>query len=285
MPTSTYAVPVANYIDEIEFPAKLGRLIASEPLFRDTHKVQFSAAWPKQRSDTPSIRYILYRMWPGVDNVETKKPRVREVVKNPDGTLTEYQGQMMTCIYQFDCCAWSSEHADRIVHDLDDMLRVWTGAFQQFGILNMFWEERLQDRELPQVDDIMVRSTRWKVLLNRVTEHQLPSLEEIRLRMFGPAAPVEDYEAVVRSTTKDRDILSTLYVDRILKVADASSSGYALTTDYFYEIDYVVEKNQNTDQTAIAWLNTGKRPTVGSTYYVRFSHYRDWRLVLTGLTT
>lgn len=256
-------------VDYISFPRVIGELLRVDPQFSN---VEYTADFPKQRPNAPLIAYRLLRRTPGMNGVERYKPRLRFWFTNEDLTITEIWSQWMSCLYQFDICASSSDEADDLVYKFDTFLRNNVGKLLALGASEVVFEEQLEDALLPNTEDIVVRSIRWLARLEQMEFRNEQSLSQVNIRVFEPST--EDYEPVVRQDTIDiPDQLVQTYITQIEFVSDYSPSGIARTMDYVPNVDFLVVYDTRTNKTMIKWLEPGKRPAPGTTYYVRYLHW------------
>ncbi len=263
-----------KYIDHITFPRVIGEIVRNDPTLGNKGRgVAYGTAYPKIQGECPAIVYRLIRRTPGMDGVETRKPRLRHSVRNEDGSITEIWSQWMTCLYQFDVCAETVEQVEDLLYQFDRLIRDNVGLFLSLGASEVVFEEQLIDQTLPLTLDVPSRSLRWLARLEYLEHRTLSPIDQIRIRTFYPQQ--EDYERVVRgATTADRDVLAQTYVSQVLHVSDTDSpSGIARDDDYVEGVDFEVQYNAKTGQVALSWLEPGKRPAPGQAYYVRFLHW------------
>lgn len=269
-----------KYVDHLNFPRVVGELVRNDS---EMKRCSYSAAFPKtETDDLPRIIYRLNRRTPGLDRQETYKPRLRYSFSNDDGTLTEIWAQWMTCIFQFDVCAGSAEEADELVWKLDCLLRNSVGVFLSLGAREMTFDEQLQDSTLPDMPGAVTRSLRWQVILEALESRTLPTLQEVRVRTFLPQEEAE--EVVERGNYEDDpdlDVLAATFIGDVYHVNDevspaTTASDGTLTRegdDYVQGVDFKLLYDPKSAKSAIRWLEAGKRPAPGATYYVRFSHW------------
>jgi hypothetical protein len=270
MPRST----LLKYIDHITFPRVIGELVRNHPdLGAQGRGVVYTAAYPKVKGQIPAIVYRLIRRTPGMQAVETRKPRLRASYPNEDGSVTEVWSQWMTCLFQFDVCAETADEAEDLLYKFDHLVRDNVGLFLSLGASEVVFEEQLIDQLLPSTMDVVTRSIRWLARLESIEYRTVSTIDQIRIRTFYPQE--ETYEEVVRQPTiDDLDILPQTYVSRVLCVAGTDSpSGIARTPDYIEDLDYEVVFQHQTAQVALRWLEPGRRPAPGTSYYVRYLHW------------
>jgi hypothetical protein len=265
--------PVAPYllkiVDYVSFPRILGQLIRLDPQFEN---VKYTEDLPHDGPNTPVIVYRMVRRTPGMDKVETRKPRLRFWFRNEDNTITEIWSQWMTCLYQFDCCASSSQEADDLVYKLDWFIRNNVGIFLGMGASELVFEEQLEDALLPKTGDVVVRSLRWMARLESLEYRNTQVLSQVNIRVFEPQE--EAYETLIRGADTDTiDELQQTYIANIAFVSDPIPSGTARTQDYYPGVDFLVLYNSQTQKTALKWQEAGRRPAPGATYYVRYVHW------------
>jgi hypothetical protein len=265
--------PVAPYllkiVDYISFPRILGQLIRLDPQFEN---VEYTEDFPRDRPNTPMIVYRMIRRVPGMDKIETRKPRLRFWFRTEDNTITEIWSQWMTCIYQFDVCASSSQEADELVYKLDWFIRNNVGVFLGMGASELVFQEQLEDQLVPNTTDVVTRSIRWMARLESLEYRNTQVLNQVNIRVFEPQE--EAYESMVRGADTDTiDELQQTYIANIACVSDPSPSGTARTQDYVPGVDFLVLYNDQTQKTALKWQEAGRKPAPGSTYYVRYTHW------------
>jgi hypothetical protein len=263
-----------KYLDHVNFPKVVGELVRNDLDLGDKGRgVGYGAAFPKLKGNCPKIVYRLLRRTPGSEGKETRKPRLRGRVTNPDGTLTEVYSQWMTCLFQFDCCAETADEADDILWKLDRLIRSNVGLFLSLGASQVVFEEQLQDALLKDTEDIEVRSIRWLVRLEAIEHVVVPGISEIRIRAFYPQE--ETAELVTRGADIDTpDELTEPHVTGIIHVSTTNTSGgTAVTDDYIEGIDFTVQVDESTYKASLVWLEPGKKPTPGTQYYVRYAYW------------
>ena len=208
-----------------------------------------------------------------MDGVATRKPRLRFWYKNDeDQTMLEVWSQWMTCIYQFDCVASTSQAADDLLYKLDWFIRNNVGIFLSMGASELVFQEQLEDVLLPKTDDLIVRSIRWMARLENLEYRTDPLINQATIRVFEPTEIA--IESVVRNSDQNTpDELQQTFISDILIVSDPSPSGIALTTDYVPNVDYLILYNRETHKTALQLLEAGKNPAFGATYFVKYAHW------------
>jgi hypothetical protein len=207
-----------------------------------------------------------------MDDIETRKPRLRKIYHEDDGTLTEIWSQWMTCIFQFDIVAPSAVEADDITWKFDWLLRNNVGHFLNLGASEMVFDEQLEDALLPRDNDNVVRSLRWLVRLDNTSSTNKEALQLVRIRCLYPQE--DTYEQLVRGSAVDLpDTLSQTHVSKILYVSDPSPSGIARTEDYLPGIDFVIIYDPQTALTHLLWQEAGRQPAPGAVYFVRYLHW------------
>ncbi len=257
-------------VDYISFPRVLGELMKMDPQFAGVNYTEDFPTVP--RPEVPLISYRLIKRVPGMDKVETRKPRFRFSFKNEDGTMTEIWSQWMSCIYQFDCIASTSQEADDLVYKFDWFIRNNVGIFLSMGASEVVFEEQLEDHLLPQTQDLVVRSIRWLARLESLEYRNVQVIDQVALTVFEPQE--DAYETIVRGPdTSTPDYLQQTFISNIVCVSDPSPSGIARTRDYFPNVDFITFYHPDTHKTALQWLPQGKSPSPGATYYVRYLHW------------
>lgn len=264
------AAPLLKYVDHITFPMMLGQIVRRDPTLS---RIKWTAEYPTEPAECPVMVYTLLSRTPGLGGVETFKPRVRYSYTTSDGTRVNVLGQWMTCIFRFDCCANTAQEADSILFQLENLIRNSVWEFQQLGVKEILFQEQLSDMLLPRDEKrIITRSMNWMVQLEYLDVRTTPSIKDIRLQVMLPKA--EFVDTVVRGRSLlETDTLSQTYIMQILAVSDPHDDGVAREQDYIEDVDFVVLYNPKTALTDIAWLEPGKRPAPGSTYYVRYLHW------------
>jgi hypothetical protein len=256
-------------IDHHTFPQVVGELVRTDPQFEG---VLWTADFPKQRPETPTIAYRLKSRVPGLDRTETRKPRHRWEFRNEDGTITEMRGQIMDCVFQFDVCCTSAHEANELVWKLDTFIRQNVGVFKAMGAREVLFEEQLEDALLPRTDDIVTRSLRWRAILEIIESRNVSALNEVRVRVLSPQEEAD--ETVVRGSDFDTlDPLAQTFISKIIYVSDTSPSGIARADDYIPGLDFHVIYDPPTNKTYLKWIEAGRHPEPGATYYVRYLHW------------
>lgn len=262
-------VQLEKIVDHVTFPRCVGEYVRNDFAFNG---VRYTNVFPTEESEVPCIVYRLIRRIPGMEGVETRKPRLRFVYQNDDGTINQVFGQWMTCIFQWDCCALSTVEAEELVENLDSLLHSSVGTFLNLGVSEMVFEEQLEDNLLQRSDNIKIRSLRWLVRTERREVKTSPTINSMRVTCFFPQE--ETYEQLTRnSSILDPDVLATTHISNIIVVSDPSPSGIARTQDYILGVDFEYFYDPVTQRTFIVWLEPGKRPEPGAVYYVRFNHW------------
>lgn len=262
-----------KFVDHITFPKVMGEIIRNNP---DFEGVQYTSSFPKEDEDrtgrVPCIVYRLLRRVPGIEGLETKKPRFRSKVHEDDGTITEVWSQWMTNSFQFDCVALSNDEADELVWKLDQLLQDNVVTFLQLGARDLIFDEQLEDALLPRSKDLCVRSLRWTLYTDAVRLRNVQGIDEIRIRTFLPQD--DAVEAVVRAASLDQyDVLQQTHITKIIYVSNPSPSGIARTEDYLPGVDFVTVYDPHSARTAILWTEEGRHPQPGQTYYVRYAYW------------
>jgi hypothetical protein len=142
-----------KFLDHVTFPKAVGEFFRDDPQFTG---VVYSAYHPKEPATVPCVLYKLQRRTPGVDGVETRKPRFRYKVVEEDGSITEVYSQWMSCIYQFDICAHSTDEVDDISRNFYAFMRAIVGELQKLGVGDVIFDEELEDQLVRQTRLIRV---------------------------------------------------------------------------------------------------------------------------------
>lgn len=258
-----------HYLDHLSLPKLIGQLVRQSSEFAG---VGYSATRPKEPGQVPHISYQLVRRIPGNDGVETVKPRFRYSFPSRDNSIVEVWSQWMTCIFQWDVMALTAQEADELCWKLERLIRNHVGLLQQLRVQEMIFEEQLQDHLLERTPEIETRSIRFKAILNSFEERTVVPITELHLNLF--LAQSANYEAVVRGPDLNTfDILQQRNISRIICVSAESVSGIARTSDYLQDLDYEIRYDPMTRETALRWLEAGKNPDPGETYYVRYQYW------------
>lgn len=260
---------VVKFLDYVTFPKAVGELFRDDPEFEE---VVYRAYHPKEEAQVPCVLYKLVRRVPGMDAVETRGPRYRYNLAEDDGSVTEVYSQWMTCLYQFDVCSHSTDEADNIVRNFEKFMKKITGELQRLGVAEVIFEEQLEDQLVPRTADMPVRSLRYLVKLDAVEARNIPGIKKFQIRMLYPRA--ESVEEVVRGADiNEPDVLSQTFICKIIYVSDPSPSGIARSEDYIPGIDFDIWYDPQTSKTILQWLEAGKRPVPGASYFVRYHHW------------
>jgi hypothetical protein len=258
-----------KYLDYLTFPKAIGEVVRDTADFAG---VQYVRDMPREPAAVPAIAYRLVSRVPGMDGIETRKSRLRFAFPNEDSSVTEVWSQWMTCTYQFDVCHHTGPEVDDLGQQFDRLLRDSVGLFLKLGVSEFVFDEQVEDHLLVPSKGISVLSLRWTARLENLEFRTSPTIQSLRLRVFQPQA--EDVEAVVRGdSVENADSLHQTFISAVMIVSDPSPSGIARLSDYLQGVDYVVLYDPVTAQSALRWLDPGKRPSPGSTYYVRYLHW------------
>lgn len=268
-------VPITPFllkpVDYISFPRILGEFVKVDPQFTG---VLYTEDFPTAtRPQTSMVTYRLIKRVPGMDKIATRKPRLRFSYKNDDQTIIEIWSQWMTCIYQFDIIASTSQEADDLLYKFDWFIRHNVGVFLSMGVSELVFEEQLEDHLLPNTEDLIVRSIRWLARLENLEYRTTPVFNQAIIRVFEPQE--QAVEALVRGPDlKTVDALKQTFVSAIAFVSNPASGGTeGMTSDYSPNVDFLILYNSDTHTTALQWLEPGRNPAPGATYYVRYSHW------------
>jgi hypothetical protein len=260
-------------VDHITFPRVLGEMVRNEPAFKG---IAYTHTYPKSKAEVPCIRYKLVRRTPGHEGVEPYKPRLRFTFKNEDGTIAEVWSQWMLCSYQFDCCALSSDEAEDLCWMFDDYITQQVGELKKLGVSEMWFDEEGEDALLKPSIDVECRTIRWMVRMDAVRLRNSDPIRALQIHEFLPQE--EAVEAVVHgSDIEQPDWLQQTYISTVLLVSNPSTSGIARQEDYVRDIDFQVVFDPETHTTGLLWIEPGKRPEPGATYYVRYNHWTAFR--------
>lgn len=261
-----------QFVDHSNFGEEIGNLLREDP---DLRRVAYGKVYPKKAEECPAIRYRLLHRVAGIDNIERRKPRLR--LETPDGegrTLLIYS-QWMTCVYQWDVCAASLEEADEIMDKFDRFLRASVGTMIKRGARDFIFDEQIVDELLPKTHDVEARSIRWVAYLHHLEAQIVHPIEQIRVRVLE--SQVEDIQAIVRGASIDApDGLDQTYISHLILISDPSPSGIARTQDYLPEVDYSTIYDPANNKTWIQWIEAGRKPDPGATYYVRYLYWDAW---------
>ena len=261
-----------QFADHLSFPEEIGNLLREDP---DLSAIRYGKAFPRNKEETPTIRYRLIHRVPGIDQIERRKPRLRREVTDENGRTTQIWSQWMTCVYQWDVCTSSLEEADIILDQFDRFLRASVGPMINMGARDFIFDEQVVDDMLPKTKDVETRSLRWIAYLHQLEARVVDTIDQVRVRVLE--SRIEDYQAVTRGADgMTPDALNQTHVARILHISDASPSGFARTLGYFENIDFNTIYDPVTNQTWIMWIDAGKKPAPGATYYVRYLYWDNW---------
>lgn len=261
-----------GFLDPITLPATVGDLLRDDS---DLRGIRYGKYFPKSVEEVPAIRYRLVHRVPGINRIETRKPRYRLSVKDEDGKTLEVWSQWMTCVYQWDICAASLEEADSLTEQFDRFLRVCVGRLIQQGARDFIFDEQVEDTLLPKVADVETRSLRWIGYLHQLEARVVDPIDQVRIRVLAPT--VDAVEAVVRGADNlTPDPLVQTYISHILFVSDPSPSGIARQEDYIPGVDFDTVYDPANKKTWLLWIPAGRNPAPGATYYVRYLYWNAW---------
>jgi len=101
----------------------------------------------------PTVTWNIERTEPGgygrpFDTRKEFKPRLRESVKDPlkPGYTVEIYGQSFDNVVQFDSWLNDPQSSERLYIWFEQFLKLYTWVFRKYGIQQMFFWQRLQDR-------------------------------------------------------------------------------------------------------------------------------------------
>jgi hypothetical protein len=261
-----------QFVDHSNFAEKLGGLLREDPDFRG---VKYGKAFPRNREETPTIRYRLIHRVPGIEHIERRKPRLRLEVIDESGKIVQVWSQWMTCVYQWDVCTSSLEEADEILDKFDRFLRASVGRLLEMGARDFIFDEQVVDEMLPKTKDVETRSLRWVAYLHQIEARVVDPIDQFRIRVLE--SHIEDVQAVIRGADlMVPDGLNQTYISDVLLLSDPSPSGIARTQDYLPDIDYITIYDPANNKTWIQWIEAGRKPAPGATYYVRYLYWDNW---------
>jgi hypothetical protein len=262
--------PPLKFVTYVTFPKIIGEILRNDSEWGS--EFRYTNVFPKTPAEVPCVVYNMIRRVPGMDGIETRAPRIRQEIINEDGSWLQIWSQWMTCLFQFDCCAESRTEAEDLAYRLDAKIRESKGVLLQLGVSEMWFDEQLRDDVLPRIEGVETSSLRWGARLDQIEFQTWPGIQEVRCRVFSPQA--DAVEALVRgSDLKTKDALAQTHISKIIYVSDPSPSGIARTDDYFPDVDFEVFYDFRRGKTALLWLEPGKRPAPGATYYVRYLYW------------
>jgi hypothetical protein len=259
-----------NILDFRELPRYLGALLRDHPDFQG---IRYTSSHPKEGAEVPCIVHNLTNRTPGHKGIEKYAGRPKYQVQSDDQQqVLQIHTQLMTCVYQWDVYANSGDEADDIAWRLEEFMDSATPHLMEKGVQAFVFDEALQDDLLRISRDFEKRSLRYLGLVEKVRTKTSPTLDRINLRVLYPQ--FEEYEALLRHQgVETPDTLSRRGVSRILFVSNASPSGIARENDYLEGIDYNVWYDPYQRITYLEWIEAGRRPADGVTYYVRYLYW------------
>lgn len=258
-----------NPIDALELPRYIGSLIRDHADFQN---IRYSRARPKERSQVPCITYTLVSRTPGHQGIEKYGARLRGYLPADGDHVVHVHGQLMTCVYQWDCYANTGEEADEVAWKLDWFLHSAVPHLLDRGVIAAVFDEELQEGLLNASRDFEMKSLRWVILLEHLRTKATPVIRNILLRVLSPQ--LEETETLLRNSgVETADHLAREKISHIICISDYSPSGIAREFDYVEGVDYLVWQDPLRKRTSIQWLEPGKRPADGATYYVRYLYW------------
>lgn len=261
-----------QFTDHTTFPEDLGDLLRDDPDFRG---IRYGKAFPKSKEETPCIRYRLLHRVPGIDHIERKKPRLRREFVAENKEIVQVWSQWMTCVYQWDVCAASLEEADEILERFDRFLRASVKRMIERGARDFIFDEQVVDSLLPMTKDIEARSLRWVAYLHQLEARVIQPIDEIRIRVLE--SRTDGLQAIIRGPDLlTPDGLDQTYIDRILCVSDAAPTGIARESDYIQDVDFTAVYDPANNKTWLMWIEAGRKPAPGATYYLRYLYWDNW---------
>ncbi len=267
------ASPLLKYIDHVTLPIYIGSILREDGSLAG---VSYSSYRPKEQTkDLPRITWRRLSRIPGKGPTEHRKGRYRKSFVNEDGVITEIWAQAQQTLFQFDIIAESGEEADHLMVRFQDLIVRALPSLQAFGVSDMIFEEEVGDDMLSRTQDDPFRGLRYRVYHEALEFKTPPRIEGIELNLLS--ARVEEVEEIVRGGTaladESYDLLGQTHLESIIHVSDYSNGIIARTDDYVHGVDYIVHVDKESYKAAIEWLQPGRKPAMGATYYVRYRHY------------
>lgn len=246
--------------------------------------VIFTAEHPREDVAGPVITWWLQRRVPGLQGVETFKQRKRSEDTDEDGNITETYGQNMVAIFQFDIYALGAQAVNDLTVDFEELMFSAEQILQACGVKRWKLDEQLSEtftidsaRETgtwsaTKAQEMYRRSLRYRCIYENKIRRSPSLIRSIALRLFGSEQLVIS-EPIVHST---QDTLAKLHTDSILLISDSPIADPYLEAarGYLSEVDYNLIVDSETGASSIEWVEYGKTPAIGATYYVSYL-YRD----------
>jgi len=243
----------------------------------------FTEKYPDEAVTVPTIVWSIARRVPGKEGKETRKPRLREEDRTrPDRDIL-YFGQWTTVIYQFDLYHSSDQEVNRLMEGFERFLLEATPALVNAGVETFIFDEQLKDYAIPPTPkDTAVRSLRYMAIFTTVYPVYMKRIGNIKM-IINMDRTLESL-ALTRGTT-DTDLLPTteivddievtLRIERVYAVSDLIVTS-GILPDYIKDVDYYVAWDDTSRQVSIVWLDSGKQPTAGATYYVHYDKITEY---------
>jgi len=268
-------------LHEYSIPHMLESLVAQTPL----KSIVFTEEYPTQEVKAPTIAWKIATRVPGAEGKETRKPRYRGAdIPITGAPQTSYYGQRMTVIYQFDLFHATNAEVNKLQLDFEQFLMEARPSLCEAGVEHFIFEEQLMDSLVKVPERTVARHLRYRA---QYTEY-IPVLES---RINDLLISVrEDLDWDIKPIIRGPDIDDVIPVDYnfsgIMGIFDTPDYTVA-SPSYRDGLDYAVVINTTTTTIAptIMWLNGGKHPAYGSTYYILFTKWTSSMDTSTGKQT
>lgn len=246
-------------------PKEIWKLL--EP-WHSTRKVNFTQAFPRERVDGSTIVWRMISRFPGKENSETRKPRLRTSIKR-NSQLINYDAQWQTITYQFDILDVSNDAVDILAEEWDSVVQKTVPFLMEKGVEHFLFSQQLQDETLQwaRQDELHVRSFRYLCILPYYYVNTKQAIRDIYLNTKQDL--IHECVPITRGSGT-YDVYPDSDVDVVLSVHQLIGDDKQLFTP---NVDYRVL--QQTDSSCqLLWLQYGAQPETDEVYFVEVNRFR-----------